>query len=168
MTDARPYRNHTEISVVLAIAQGKPPADLQEIVGPDFLPIVLERCWRLSSETRPTMVWCTEVLSHQTTALFGAYCETSYSHIPAEYRVEGKGWNAILNPELDAYYKYEDIPKLPAALYVISILRRVDSLDATTISLRDARFTPDGQQLAVRSIFGRLGWYGFNDTQGAL
>lgn len=121
MTDLRPYRGCSDISVVLAIAQGRSPANLQNISAPDFLPVVLERCWRLSGETRPSMVWCIEVLSRRTTALFEAYCENGDSDIPPDYWIEGEGWNLIHNPESNLRYVCECTPIFADkdALYVI-------------------------------------------------
>lgn len=110
MTDQRPYRGCSDISVVLAIAQGRPPANLQETSGPEFLPVVLKRCWRPSGESRPSMVWCTEVISRRTTALFEAYCEEICSDIPPSYQIEGAGWSAIVNPESNLRYVCEYAP----------------------------------------------------------
>lgn len=102
MTDLRPYREYTEISVVLAIAQGRSPANPQDIVSPEFLHVVLERCWQLSSQARPTMIWCTEVLWRHTTGLFDAHSEEADPDIPLVYESQGEDWNTIHNPEANA------------------------------------------------------------------
>lgn len=112
MAGSRPYPSHTEISVVLAIAQGRSPANLGELTGSEFFLIVRDRCWRISSEVRPSMLWCTEVLSRRTTALFRAYCEKDCENIPLECKTEAGNFHVIRNPESHIRYTCEDLPRL--------------------------------------------------------
>lgn len=51
------------------------------------------------------MTWCSEVLSHQTNALFSAYFQGDFAHVPPEYKSEGDSWQAIHNP--DSVQRYE-------------------------------------------------------------
>lgn len=98
MTDIRPYQTYNEISVVLAIAQGKSPANIGDLVAPNFVRGMLERCWRVLGDERPTMVWCTEVLTQHTTGLFDAYIVKPFNEIPTEFKASEDGWRVVYNP----------------------------------------------------------------------
>lgn len=53
------------------------------------------------------MVWCSEVLSRRTTALFDVYCKPNFQRqdVPETYKKEGQGWLAIYNSEVDTRFK---------------------------------------------------------------
>lgn len=104
LTDLRPYATYNEISVVLAIAQGRSPANIKDIEVPAFVALLLERCWQMSSDSRPYMMWCSEVLAQRTNALFNAYCSGPRERIPLEYKNGGDGWLSVRNPDSAKVY----------------------------------------------------------------
>lgn len=100
MTGLQPYKDcGSQISTALAIVQNRLPAELSTISAPDFVLAILERCWQRPTEKRPTMLWCTEVLRHQTTSLFNTYCGGDFNKVPDEYRILNDQWCAVRNPD---------------------------------------------------------------------
>lgn len=132
MTDRIPYESErSDFSVVLAIAQGKLPAAINNLPIPDFGRQVLEKCWSPEATSRPTMTWCSEVLSRQTPALFTVYYKECRTNIPSEYMSEGDGWCQIRNPDSEKLYEFELLPSLqdnPNPYVAISLLSLLNPL----------------------------------------
>lgn len=152
MTDCIPYQSErSEYLVILAIMQGKLPASIGDASIPDFGNEVLAACWSPDPAKRPSMTWCSEVLTRRTTALFGTYCSADFKDIPSEYKAEGDGWEAVVNPDVPKIFDIEllsGLPDLGARLWVISI----DSVSALLnhgCSCHHLQFSPEGPTIAA-------------------
>lgn len=108
MTGLIPYATYPERGpILLAIASDKPPADLANLSVPHFVTAVLERCWRKLADSRPTVAWCSKVLSLRSTALFKPLCLESFDAAPSEFKAMGDGWHALFNPETETTFNLQ-------------------------------------------------------------
>lgn len=99
MTDLNPYGfEASEIAVLRAITQGKLPAEVDALEQPEFLRWVLHKSWSHSSEGRPVMSHCIDVIECQTADLLPHYLYRRIDNIPGDYTTLGDNWHAIHNP----------------------------------------------------------------------
>lgn len=122
MTSRIPYfKERADFHIIKAIRQGELPASSDDPAIPGFGAEVLAKCWFAEPLSRPTMTWCSEVLSRRTTDLFSAYRDGEFVQIPREYKSEGHGWRAIHNPDSANQYGFEFTSHFPEILYVFQL-----------------------------------------------
>lgn len=120
MTDLIPYstskREHT---IIHAIRNAEPPADLSTITVPDFVLSVLKQCWQRDPKLRLESSGCQVLLSAQSSPLLESMLDTPFEEIPSRYTKQGEGWKVIHNPESPKTYEYEFLPTFngPEAWY---------------------------------------------------
>lgn len=132
MSDLRPYAAFNATSVVLAIATGKSPANLDTIDLRDFIASVLARCWDMTVDGRPSMTWCCEALSHETTNFFNVYCEyedDKLDDIPPEYKTKSEDWLAIRDPNSAKVYEFDFVPRIAEDWCVVRSLFSLEVRD---------------------------------------
>ena len=134
MTGIAPYQGSNELQVVLALSRGRPPAVLPEIPSNEqdqessavsmFIAVrVLHRCWQKVPSSRPTALWCSEVLRHLQTRLSDVYFKNEDpSTVPLEYRNTGSNWTVIYSPDhAEIHYTIEQtggVREIPSGLWV--------------------------------------------------
>lgn len=107
MANLIPYQTEmNEISVLRAIIDAKPPADVASLDLPESIIWILDNCLNRIPEARPPMFRCVEVLDTQgLDPPFKLYLKRSIGgthddRVPAHFMTSGPGWWAIHRPHV--------------------------------------------------------------------
>lgn len=136
------------------------PADLSTITVPNFIRSLLERCWQPNPESRPGMPWCQGVIAVQRpTSLFPGFLRLSLDDIPVRYTIQGDGWHAICNPEVENPLELQVSSTRIWALYVPTPSCAAPSRLFTHLSISRSSYSafypsrciysPDGKYIAT-------------------
>lgn len=107
LADRQPYHDiKRDQAVILALSQGKPPADIKTLQVPHPVKALLKRCWSTNPTTRPTLARC-ESLLLQTLRLVESRgpdvatgtMEAEGWAIASRFDAKSEEWYAYRNPE---------------------------------------------------------------------
>lgn len=131
MRDVRPYATYNDTSVFLAIAQGRPPADLAHLSLPYSVTQALLLCWGQAADLRPTATACMGILSHAAAGRTVVMTLQSRPHSPPH------------NPLSSGVYDFESMPTFsaPDKMYV-TLLQRLGPPDPPTLTIPCFRHDP--------------------------
>lgn len=118
------------------------------------------------------MTWSSEVLTRRTTALFDAYCEGDFAHIPSEYKCEGDGFHLIRNPDSGKVCEFEFLPSFPGVKWVAllslspKVLICISPLPLGYVDSSVFTFSPDGRSIILYDMHDR--WSAYNFESGLM